>query len=213
MKIKEFYDKKPSSNNGASIINKQTIFDVYNEEREQRILIEQLNLGIDGKRESINRLDAIIGRKETELTDINNKADLAFEELETILKEVTTARQDSRTSKIEMEKGHESIFELERAINDKKSELEEISNNLKDAEELKNESIQLLSQITNQKRILENLDQSMFLKKVELDDYNKTHRSKVNALDSLDIEIQNKTAELEVLKAQTKKQSNKKTRT
>jgi chromosome segregation ATPase len=200
VKIKDYVSDNPRQK--AVTKPKQTLFDAYNEERIQREIVEQLNENVRGKRQIIEKLEQTIDTKEQDLRSVEGQIDLSHDQLEIILQDVVGYQQELRQAIKEAGAYNLTIVDLEEAIRIKRKQLEPIEGVLYEISIKKQELHQTELDINEKRRAIEKLGGDMILRQMELEDFSKSYRNKGNILDAIDIEIQNKQAELDMLQIQ-----------
>ena len=193
MKIEQYLRSKPT----AKIKTQESLFNIYQKEKENREVIAQLHLAIEGKKDSIHRLDATIKIREEEHKDVSNKIGLAIDYLETIHNDVSIAQQDLLDVKRNLNEANVAIMEMEVTTYEKQKMLETTSIDVNIIERAQTELDQLNADVALQRQQLEKLNIDFQIKQREIEDYNHTYQNRINMLTALEIAIQEAAAQLE----------------
>lgn len=191
MKVRDFYSTtKPQKKYTA----KPSLYDVYRDDKKLQKKIDDLNEVFEGKRSQLERAVESLNNSYAEIDDLDNKLDLSYDQLGIVWETYQQVLQEIRLSKMDEKEIQENIDTLNSTVQQKLTHIEELDNNEKLAEyELLIEETDALTRKTNeQKDFLESLEKNIAAKEEDMASFNRTYQNKINLLNALEIQIQEK---------------------
>ncbi len=195
MKVKDFYSINTKSNNAP----KPSLYSVYRDDRKIQGRIDNLQTAFNSKKANLERVIESLSNGYLEIAEIDNKLDLSYEQLGIVWETYEQVLQENRLLEMDIKEISENLDELNSTVQQKSDKINELDNNkelieykklIKDKEELEQKNI-------DREEFLKSLEKNIAAKQEEVENFNRTYQNKINLLNALEIQIQEKRTEIE----------------